>query len=257
MKKFIVCFCVFVLAIPLFCGAEITSESDFSNFSNKKICYGMGVDLDKNNRPLGAIQMQQQYFKNGGVFIGDSDEKKICLTFDEGYENGYTPKILDILKEKNAKAIFFVTYDYCEKNPELIKRMISEGHIVGNHSWSHPSLPECSISEIQDEIMKLHDYVKKNYKYEMNVIRPPRGEFSEQSLEIAKSLGYDTMLWSFAYMDWEVENQPDPKSAYEKITSKTHNGAIYLLHAVSSTNTQILGDVIDFWKNNGYELVAE
>lgn len=237
------------------CGGKINPD-DFYGFSEKKICYGMGVEVDEGNRPLGAIQMQQQYEKNGGVFIGSADKKQLWLTFDEGYENGYTAEILDVLKSRNAKAIFFVTYDYCEKNPDLIKRMIKEGHTVGNHSWSHPSLPECSPEEIENEIMKLHDYVKKNFKYDMQVLRPPRGEFNEQSLEIARALGYETMLWSFAYMDWEVDNQPDTQTAYEKIIGKTHNGAIYLLHAVSSTNTKILGDVIDYWHSNGYELVT-
>ena len=130
--------------------------------------------------------------------------------------------------------------------------MIDEGHTVGNHTWSHPSLPDCSPDELYAEISLLHEYVSDNFDYDMYVMRPPMGEFSERVLACAKELGYTTVLWSFAYPDWDVNKQPEPTAAYEKITSKTHNGAIYLLHAVSETNTAILADVIDFWQENGY-----
>ena len=153
-----------------------------------------------------------------------------------------------------APLIFFVTYDYCKRNPELVRRMIAEGHTVGNHTWSHPSLPDCSPDELYSELSLLHDYVKKEFGYEMYVMRPPMGEFSERVLACAKDLGYTTVLWSFAYPDWDVNNQPDKDAAFKKITGKTHNGAVYLLHAVSETNSAILGDVLDFWKDSGYSV---
>jgi peptidoglycan-N-acetylmuramic acid deacetylase len=132
--------------------------------------------------------------------------------------------------------------------------MIDEGHIVGNHSYSHPSLPDCSAEEVRSEIKKLHDYVMENFNYKMNLIRPPMGEFSQRTLAITQDMGYTTVLWSFAYVDWNVNNQPEPAASFEKIKSGTHPGAIVLLHAVSKTNANILGDVLDYWHSQGYRL---
>lgn len=231
---------------------SMSEYSRFESYDNTKVAYGMGVDTDSMNRPLGAIQAQEQYGDLGGLFIGDSSRQQLWLTFDEGYENGCTADILDTLKEKNVRAVFFVTYDYCKRNPELVKRMIAEGHTIGNHTWSHPSLPECSVDELYSELSLLHEYVRDEFGYEMYVMRPPMGEFSKRVLACAKELGYTTVLWSFAYPDWDVNNQPDQEQAFQKITSKTHNGAVYLLHAVSETNSAILGRVIDYWRGSGY-----
>ncbi len=233
-------------------SVSASEYSRFESIDNTKVAYGMGVDVDSMNRPLGAIQAQEQYGDMGGLFIGDSTNKQIWLTFDEGYENGCTAGILDTLKEKNVRAVFFVTYDYCKRNPELVKRMIVEGHTVGNHTWSHPSLPECSPDELYSELSLLHEYVRDEFGYDMYVMRPPKGEFSQRVLACAKELGYTTVLWSFAYPDWDVNNQPDPEQAFQKITGKSHNGAVYLLHAVSETNAAILGRVIDYWRDNGF-----
>ena len=234
--------------------AAIVSASASGELSSEKIAYGMGVETDSENRPLGAISAQAQYGDMGALFIGEAQHKRLWLTFDEGYENGYTPQILDTLKEKQVSAVFFVTYDYCKANPELVRRMIDEGHTVGNHTWSHPSLPECSPDELHAELSLLHDYVRDEFGYEMYVMRPPMGEFSEQVLDCAKSLGYTTVLWSFAYPDWDVNDQPEKQAAFDRITSRTHNGAVYLLHAVSQTNTEILPEVIDYWYENGYTI---
>lgn len=231
------------------------AEQDLSSYDNTKIAWGLGSSTDSSGKPLDAVNAQRKYSDMGGLFVGDNTDeqhKNLWLTFDEGYENGYTAKILDILKAKNVHAVFFVTYDYAKDNPELIRRMIDEGHTVGNHTWSHPSLPECSITKLRDELSKLHEYIKSEFGYDMYVMRPPMGEFSERVLACAKDLGYTTVLWSFAYKDWVAESQPDAEFAYNKITSGTHNGAVYLLHAVSKTNTRVLPDVIDFWRENGY-----
>lgn len=240
------------MAVVVAAAPSASEYSRFDSIDNTKVAYGMGVETDSQNRPLGAIQAQKQYGELGGLFIGESDKQRIWLTFDEGYENGKTADILDTLKEKNVRAVFFVTYDYCKRNPELVKRMIAEGHTVGNHTWSHPSLPECSPDELYSELSLLHEYVRDNFGYDMYVMRPPKGEFSERVLACAKELGYTTVLWSFAYPDWDVNNQPDPEQAFAKITGKSHNGAVYLLHAVSETNASILGRVIDYWRANGY-----
>ncbi len=243
-----------IIAAVLAASMSVSASeySRFESIDNTKVAYGMGVDVDSMNRPLGAIQAQEQYGDMGGLFIGDSTNKQIWLTFDEGYENGCTAGILDTLKEKNVRALFFVTYDYCKRNPELVKRMIAEGHTVGNHTWSHPSLPECSPDELYSELSLLHEYVRDEFGYDMYVMRPPKGEFSQRVLACAKELGYTTVLWSFAYPDWDVNNQPDQEQAFQKITGKSHNGAVYLLHAVSETNAAILGRVIDYWRDNGF-----
>lgn len=253
MKKILSIALCSALAAALLCTAAQASEhGDLLQYNNDKVAYGMGVETDSGNRPLGAIAAEREYGEMGALFIGEAAKKRLWLTFDEGYENGYTAQILDTLKEKNVRAVFFVTYDYASKNPGLIQRMIDEGHTVGNHTYSHPSLPECTVEELYEELAQLHRYIREQFNYDMYVMRPPKGEFSERVLACAKSLGYTTVLWSFAYKDWETANQPSPDAAYNKITSKTHNGAVYLLHAVSKTNADILGSVIDYWRENDY-----
>lgn len=232
------------------------AASDLERFDNTKVAWGLGASVDPSGRPTDAVNAEAKYSEYHGLFVGDAEHKRLWLTFDEGYENGYTEKILDILAEKKVRAVFFVTYDYARDNPELIRRMIDEGHTVGNHTWSHPSLPECSAEEMRRELSDTHDYIKREFGYDMYVMRPPKGEFSERVLECAKELDYTTVLWSFAYFDWDVNDQPTPDKAFEKITSKVHPGAVYLLHAVSSTNAEILGRVIDNWRENGYVLVG-
>ncbi len=240
-------------AEPLMAGKSV----DLSSLDNTLIGYGQGVNLDSENRPLGAIDFNEKYSKYNAISMAktdnnNKDKKTIYLTFDQGYENGYTAKILDTLKKKKVKATFFILQDYAEKNPELVKRMIDEGHTVGNHSVSHPSMPEISVEEAKQEIMGLHNYVKEKFGYEMTEFRPPKGEFSERTLQLANECGYKTVMWSFAYADWDVDNQPDKAEALEKVTNAKHNGAIYLLHSVSKTNAEILGDVIDNLKKDGY-----
>lgn len=231
---------------------EKTDEDKLSYLSHDKIGYGQGVQMDENNRPLGALDFNTKYGKYNAAAIND-DKGKISLTFDQGYENGYTSKILDVLKEKNVKATFFVVQDYAERNGELVQRMIDEGHTVGNHSVKHKSMPTLSEDECIEEIKGLHDYIKENFDYEMNLFRPPMGEYSEYSLAVTKNCGYKTVLWSFAYADWDTGNQPDKAQSLEKLTNALHNGAIYLLHSVSSTNAEILADFIDNARQAGYE----
>lgn len=228
------------------------SEENLSSLSHEKIGYGQGVQVDENNRPLGALDFNSKYEKYNAKAI-NSEKGKITLTFDQGYENGYTSKILDVLKEKNVKATFFVLQDYAEKNPELVQRMIDEGHTVGNHSVTHKSMPGLTEEQCIDEIQGLHDYIKDNFNYEMTLFRPPMGEFSEFSLAVTKNCGYQTVLWSYAYADWDVNNQPDKTASLERLTNALHDGAIYLLHSVSSTNAEILSDFIDNARNAGYE----
>ena len=252
-----------IISALLLCGctAGNTSNDDtvisqakkVNAYADEKICYGQGYETDSDNRRVGATAAQDKYGALGAKFIGDADNKTIYLTFDEGYENGCTARILDTLRDKGVSATFYVTMDYVNSSPELVKRMIDEGHEVGNHTCTHPSLPDVSDEQFFEEINKLEGYISDNFGgYRTVSLRPPRGEFSARTLTLAKNIGYETVLWSFAYNDWETDNQPDKDKAYDRITSATHNGAIYLLHAVSETNTAILADVIDYWLDNGY-----
>ena len=220
-----------------------------------KLGWGPGGPVDADNRPDGATVYQEKYGQYAADFIRENNQN-IYLTFDEGYENGYTDDILDTLQEKGVQAVFFVTMPYVQSEPELVQRMIDEGHIVGNHSVNHPSFPEISFEECQQEIMELHDYVKENFGYEMSLFRFPMGEFSEADLKVVQDLGYRSVFWSFAYRDWLVDEQPDPQEAIATIEDKCHPGAIYLLHAVSETNAQILGQVIDDLRGEGYVFCA-
>lgn len=188
-------------------------------------------------------------------YVGDTSKKVLYLTFDEGYENGYTSKILNILKENDVKAIFFVTLPYVKDNPDLIKRMVDEGHIVGNHSHHHPSMPDYAVNEAKfnKEFSDVEDLFKEITGTDMpKVFRPPMGKYSERSLAMTKNLGYKTLFWSFAYHDWDINKQPNPDTAKEKIVSNFHNGSVMLIHAVSKTNTEILDYVLKEAKNQGY-----
>lgn len=230
--------------------------SDVEALDRTKNGYGQGVQVDDKNRTLGAVDFNAKYGKYDACAINDTEEKKITLTFDQGYENGYTSVILDTLKEKNVKAVFFVLEDYAEKNPDLVKRMIDEGHVVGNHSKSHYSMPSLSGEECRKEIMSVHNYMLENFEYKMELFRPPMGEYSEYSLAQTQISGYKTMLWSYAYADWDVNNQPDYETAYEKLVTAVHPGAIYLLHSVSKTNAEVLPAFIDKIHSMGYEFTV-
>lgn len=238
--------------------APVNPEDEkFMQLDNTRRGYGQGNTKDSTNRPTGAVAAQEKYEKYGAVFIAPPSNN-VYLTFDLGYENGYTLKILDTLAERNAKGIFFVTMGYCKSKTakQIIERIIKEGHILGNHSVSHKSMPTLSVSEMKKEIQGLHDYIKTEYSYEMFLFRPPMGEYSVRSLAVAQSLGYKTMNWSFAYKDWDTGIQPDEAWAKQKMLNDVHGGAIYLIHAVSKTNAAILGDVIDGIRAKGFEIAG-
>ena len=235
--------------------AAVTEFSSYAALDGSKLGWGPGGPVDELNRSQGALLYQDKYGKYDADFIG-KNEKVVYLTFDQGYENGYTAPILDTLKEKQVPAVFFLTGHYAQSQPELIQRMIDEGHILGNHSQNHPSFPDTPLEECKAEVEEIHNYVKENFDYEMSLFRFPAGEFSEQNLKLLQDMGYRSVFWSFAYRDWEVDNQPDPAQALETIVSKAHPGAIILLHSVSSTNAEVLGSVIDQLREQGYEFKA-
>ena len=239
--------------------AETTLEATglgvtLSDYDTNALVWGPG-NIQNHERPVDPAKLQNQYNDLNGQWLL-ADDKNICLTFDEGYENGYTAQILDTLKAKNVQAIFFCTYDYVKDNPELVHRMIDEGHIVGNHSYRHYNFTQIDAETARDEITILHDYVAEQFGYEMKYFRFPEGAFSEQTLALTKDLGYTSLFWSFAYADWDRENPPSNETAFEKITSSVHNGAILLLHAVCKSNAEVLGDAIDNIIEQGYNFTT-
>lgn len=244
-------FCLLTVSASFNSAASAGVSPQLEALSNTKQGWGQGKQVDSDNRPTSCTKFQDRYGKYDAIFIKDNT-KQIHLTFDEGYENGYTPKILDALKQKNVTAVFFITYDYAKRNPDLVQRMLEEGHVIGNHSYSHPSMPTISLSKASSEITRLHDYIKENFNYTMTLFRPPMGEFSERTLALTQSLGYKTVFWSFAYVDWDANRQMGADKAYAKVVSGLHNGAVYLLHAVSKDNADILGSFIDTAKKEGY-----
>lgn len=236
-------FCAFAAADAIKgAGEAITASSS----------WGLSFQ-EKGKTPVGNAT-KEELQKYDACYAKDTREKVIFLTFDAGYENGYTQKILDILKEKKVPAAFFLVGNYMEKEPQLVKRMAEEGHIVGNHTYSHPDMSEISDeAAFEKELKKLEElYFDITGKQMQKFYRPPQGKFSEQNLKMAQKLGYKTVFWSLAYMDWLNDKQPTRQDALEKLTSRIHPGAVILLHSTSKTNAEILSELIDTYKNAGY-----
>ena len=187
-------------------------------------------------------------------FIGNTQEKTIYLTFDCGYENGCTGQMLDVLKAHGAPAAFFVVGNYIESSPDLLRRMAQEGHIVGNHTWSHPDMSAISDkAAFSEQLQKVRDAYQSCTGQEMPMYyRPPQGVYSEDNLRMAQELGYRTVFWSLAYVDWMTDKQPSEQEAMEKLTSRIHNGAVVLLHNTSTTNAAILDRLLSKWEEMGY-----
>ena len=246
--------CIFTFSVMMLNNSanQTTITTSTSSLSNKKIGWGIKRN-DNHEQPDLGSKNKELLEKYDGIAMGNKEEKIVYLTFDEGYEAGYTPKLLDILKQNNVKAAFFITAHYLNTQSELVQRMIDEGHIVGNHTVNHKSMPDLDDEKIKSEIMELHKSVYEKFGYEMKYIRPPIGEYSERTLEITKSLGYTTTMWSFAYDDWNEQKQGREEYGKTKVISNVHNGAIILLHANSVDNSNILDSCIKEIKNMGYE----
>lgn len=213
-----------------------------------------GLSFQEEGKPP-VIDVDENKLKElNAYYLGNQEEKKIYLTFDAGYENGNTDKILNALKDNNVKATFFLVGNYLETNPETVKRMVEEGHTIGNHTCRHKNMDTLKTEE--DFIKELED-LEKLYKEIIGTdmpkfYRPPQGTYSEMQLQWAKQRGYKTCFWSLAYVDWDENKQPDKQEAMEKLTKRIHPGAIVLLHSTSSTNGEIIGDIIKEWKKMGY-----
>lgn len=197
---------------------------------------------------------KQTLEKYDAVYVGSSEEPVLYLTFDAGYENGQTEKILDILQTHNVKAAFFLVGNYLEKNADLVRRMVAEGHVVGNHTMHHPDMSAITDKEaFQKELAGLEDlFWEITGKQMPKFYRPPQGIYSEENLKMAQELGYKTVFWSLAYKDWDNDKQPSAEYAEAKLLPRTHNGAVILLHSTSKTNAEVLDSLLTQWENKGY-----
>lgn len=232
--------------------ATSAEPSNIQNLSNSKIGWGIKRS-DNHEQPDVGTKNKEIMDKYNGIYMGNKEKKIVYLTFDLGYEAGYTSKILEILKNNNVKATFFITAHYVNTQPDLVKQMINEGHIVGNHTVNHKSMPSCSLETINKEVMNLHFAISEKFGYEMKFIRPPKGEYSERTVAYTNTLGYKTVMWSFAYDDWDENKQGREEYGRKKILENVHNGEIMLLHATSKDNANILDDVVKQIKHMGYE----
>lgn len=195
--------------------------------------------------------------KLGAAYIGDTSQKVLYLTFDAGYENGNTAKILDVLKKQEVPAAFFLVGNYMEKNKDLVRRMVAEGHIVGNHTMHHPDMQKKDPAAFTKELTDLEDLFREITGKELpKYYRPPQGLYSQKNLEMAKSLGYKTVFWSLAYADWDNNKQPTAEYAFSKLLPRIHNGAVLLLHSTSKTNAEILDELLTRYKEMGYTFAS-
>lgn len=229
-----------------------------SGLSTKRREHSYGVAKD--GKPHSISVDNQAYFDSldMGAFCLDTktQEKVLYLTFDCGWENGYTFQVLDTLKEKNVPAAFFCTLDHIDAEPELIRRMIDEGHIVGNHSANHPDFSEISREKMTSEIKECEERLVNDFGYTPVFFRYPEGAYNEVSLDHVNSMGYKTAFWSCAYADWDVNNPKGADYAFETVTARLHPGAVILLHSVSPDNAEALGRIIDYAREQGYEFRA-
>ncbi|WP_028389929.1 delta-lactam-biosynthetic de-N-acetylase [Bacillus cihuensis] len=237
------------MVLMLFFVTQLEAFATNSNAPNH-----WGFNKGKNEQPAQAgTKLDEMMKKHGALYKGSSDKKNIYLTFDNGYENGYTANILNILRRQKVPATFFVTGHYLKTTPELVVRMVKEGHIVGNHSWSHPDMTSKSDEAIRNELQKVKEETERiTGQKTMNYLRPPRGIFSERTMAIANQEGYTHIFWSLAFKDWVVDQQKGANYSYSEVMKQIHPGAILLLHTVSKDNAEALDSIITDLKKRGY-----
>lgn len=252
----ILCICMLIFGFSVLTShkdtIEVNAELANGNLSNEKIGWGIKREKDHKQPDLGA-KNKLLIDKYNGIAMGNANSNNIYLTFDNGYEAGYTDKIIDTLKNNNVTATFFLTAHYINTQPELVQKMIDNNIIVGNHTVNHYSMPDINNDKLKKEIMDLHTTVYEKFGYEMKYIRPPKGEYSERTLDFCNSLGYKTVMWSLAYDDWDEKHQKGVEYAKSKILDNLHPGAVILLHGNSVDNANALDSIIKDAKNMGYE----
>lgn len=242
-----------VLAVAI-AGLGVTSKILDKNAVSTSADGNWGLSFQQAGQPPVANATADYLKKFEAYYAEDTKEKVLYLTFDAGYENGNTAKILDALKKHRAPAAFFLVGNYLKTSPELVKRMVKEGHIVGNHTFHHPDMSQISTMEtFSKELGDLEKLYQQTTGQEMKKFyRPPQGKYSEKNLEMAKKLGYHTIFWSLAYVDWYESQQPTREEAFKKLIPRVHPGAIVLLHSTSRTNAQILDELLTKWEELGY-----
>ena len=230
-----------VLVIAQFRGEAITTGA-------------WGLSFRQEGTPPTGPASKDQLAQYDAVYLGETEEKVLYLTFDAGYENGHTKEILDVLKKHNVPAAFFLVGNYLEKNPDLVRRMVAEGHTVGNHTMHHYDMSKLSEKEaFEKELTDLENlYQQVTGEMLPKYYRPPQGIYSEENLKMAQELGYKTVFWSLAYADWNNDTQPTKEQAFGKLLPRTHNGAVVLLHSTSKTNAEILDELLTKWEEQGY-----
>jgi len=245
-----------VILLLSFAAAVTVAISVFSGSALETGSWGLSF-RQEGAPPIGTAGADQlrQY---DAAYIGDTTQKVLYLTFDAGYENGCTEKILDVLKRHQVPAAFFLVGNYIEKNADLVRRMADEGHIVGNHTMHHPDMSAISDREaFAKELQDLETLYKETTGRDLpRFYRPPQGTYSEENLKMAKELGYKTVFWSLAYVDWNNDAQPTKDQAFAKLLPRTHPGAVVLLHSTSKTNADILDELLTKWKEEGYRFAS-
>ncbi len=213
-----------------------------------------GLSFQQEGQPPVANASAQELKQYDAYYVGDTAEEVIYLTFDAGYENGYTAPILDALKKHEVPATFFVVGHYLETAPDLVRRMVAEGHTVGNHTYHHPDMSAiANETDFSAELTAVEKAYADVVGSEMpKIYRPPQGKYSADNLKMASDMGYSTYFWSLAYVDWYTDNQPSADEAYSKLLGRIHNGAVVLLHSTSATNAAIMDELIQKWKDMGY-----
>lgn len=246
-----------VLAIILLCIGMVCALRAVNRLGAAEAAAGItdwGLSFQTEGAPPVANASQDCLKEFGALYVGDTNKKEIYITFDAGFENGNTERILDALKKHGVKATFFLVGNYFETQPELVKRMAEEGHTIGNHTYSHPDMSKIGdIQSFQTELQKNEALYRDILGSEMpKLYRPPQGKFCEENLKMAQQLGYSTVFWSLAYVDWYTDDQPTPEQAFSKLLPRIHPGAVVLLHSTSSTNAEILDELLTKWEETGY-----
>ena len=240
------------IVIVALCAALVLVLGQFAEAAIQTGAWGLSFQQE--GQPPSGPAGNTQLARYDAAYMGDPSKQVLYLTFDAGYENGNTEKILDVLKKHNVPATFFLVGHYIEKNADLVRRMVDEGHIVGNHTMHHKDMSQLSDKEtFAKELTDLEDLYRQITGEELpKYYRPPQGIYSEENLALAQELGYKTVFWSLAYADWNNDAQPTKAQAFSKLLPRTHNGAVVLLHSTSATNAEILDELLTEWESRGY-----
>lgn len=242
---------IFIL-IGAVCAALVLALTQFLTDALPTAAWGLS--FSQSGQPPTGPADSAALQKLDAVYLGNTSEKVLYLTFDAGYENGCTEKVLDALQKHNVKAAFFLVGSYMERNPDLVRRMVKEGHIVANHTMHHPNMSKIAdIAQFRSELQGVEElFLSITGKNLPKYYRPPQGVYSEENLKNAKELGYKTVFWSLAYVDWNNDAQPTREQAFSKLLGRTHNGAVILLHSTSKTNAELLDELLTKWEEAGY-----